>query len=60
MDNQDFIKKLLTYIFCSFRISLNLKLNQIQEPPVPLPWREGIKGRGITPTFILPLQGGGD
>jgi hypothetical protein len=23
----------------------------------PLPWWEGIKGRGITPTLILPLEG---
>ncbi len=25
----------------------------------PLPWREGIKGRGITPTLILPRHEGG-
>jgi hypothetical protein len=24
------------------------------ETSVPLPWREGIKGRGNTPTLILP------
>ncbi len=49
---------------------------QVQTTPLPLPWREGIKparhrppeadsgeaggGRGITPTFILPRQGGGE
>jgi len=26
---------------------------------LPLPWWEGIKGRGITPTLTLPRQGGG-
>jgi len=27
---------------------------------LPLPWREGIKGRGNTPTLVLPRQGGGE
>jgi hypothetical protein len=47
----------LTYVFCSIRISLNLKLN-IRKPPVPLPWREGIKGRGDHPHLHPPPSRG--
>jgi hypothetical protein len=34
----------------------------VNHKPLPLPWREGMEGRGkncFPPTLSLPLQGGG-
>jgi hypothetical protein len=41
------------------RFSLNI-FTALSNNFFPLPWREGIKGRGITPTLTLPHQGGGN
>jgi hypothetical protein len=40
-----------------------MTLNGFAQKITPLPWREGMKGRGdhlfLTPTLTLPRQGGG-
>ena len=54
----------------SFRLSykLSFTLNMAPfcvarfgpESPFPLPWREGIEGRGFTPTLTSPVEGEGN
>jgi hypothetical protein len=61
MDNQKCIKKLLTYVFYSIRISLNLKLNIRQRPSgnsCSPPLAGGDRGEGDHPHLHPPPSRG--